>query len=137
MAEGGTFGYELDLNKLSVDEQEKVRGQIVWHKRIASLVQKGRYYRLSNPLTDPVCAWEHVALDGSRALVSCVETELRGYGIARYVVPRGLVPDTWYRDVATGCVYASNALMDAGLPLPLVMKGGEYRAHTFLLERCS
>ena len=64
-----------------------------------------------------------------------VVMELRGYGIARYVVLRGLTPDARYRDEATGAVYDANALMCEGMPLPLVMKSGDYRGFTYLLER--
>ncbi len=135
VADAGTFGYELDLKTLPPQAREKVREQVAWHKRIAPLVQRGRYHRLTSPLTDPVCAWEHVSDDRTQALVSAVVHELHGYGIARYVVPRGLTPDARYRDVIRGDVYEANALMEAGIPLPLAMKPGEYRSYTYLLER--
>ena len=37
----GTFGYELDLNKLSSGEKEEIRGQIKEYKKYARLVQQG------------------------------------------------------------------------------------------------
>ena len=40
-------------------------------------------------------------------------------GEARYVVPRGLTPDALYREVNMDQVFAANALMDMGLPLPV------------------
>lgn len=135
VADAGTFGYELDLKKLSEETRSKVYEQVEWHKRIASLVHHGRYHRLSSPLTDPICTWEHVEPDGSRALVSAVVLEVQGYGIARYVVPRGLTPGAFYRDVIRGDVYPANALMEMGIPLPVAMKPGEYRSYTYLLER--
>ena len=135
VASAGSFGYEMDLGQLDDAAREKVRKQVAWYKRIAPLVLHGRYWRLSNPLSDPVCAWEHVSADGKWVLVSAVVMELRGYGIARYVVLRGLTPDARYRDEATGAVYDANALMCEGMPLPLVMKSGDYRGFTYLLER--
>ena len=108
---------------------------MLWHKRIATLAQGGVYHRLSSPLTDHVCAWEHVAEDGSQALVSAVVLEVQGYGIARYVTPRGLTPNAYYRDVERGTVYQANALMDMGIPLPIEMKPGDYRSYSYLLER--
>lgn len=135
VASAGTFGYELDLKALPFETREKVRAQVRWYKRIAPLVQQGRYHRLSSPLSDPVCAWEHVLEDGSQALVSAVVLEVHGYGIARFVVPRDLTPGACYRDTRTGAVFEANALMDMGIPLPIAMKAGEYRSHTFLLER--
>ena len=50
-----------------------------------------------------------------------------------YITPRGLTPDAFYRDIATGKVYPSNALMDSGYPLPLPK--GDYEASTMRLER--
>jgi len=135
VAEAGTFGYELDLNKLSESSQASVREQIAWHHRIAPLAQSGRYYRLSNPLVDPICAWEHVAEGGSQALVSVVIMEHHAYGTPRFVVPRGLTHGACYRDAETGKRYDADALMEMGIPLPLSMKQGDFRAYSYLLER--
>ena len=45
----GTFGYELDLGKLSDEECQQVRQQIETFKKLYDVVQNGRYYRLSDP----------------------------------------------------------------------------------------
>ena len=42
----GTFGYELDLNTLTADEQEEVKGQIAFMKQYRQLFQFGTFYRL-------------------------------------------------------------------------------------------
>lgn len=135
VAEAGSFGYELDLKRLTAEERAQLRAQIAWHHRIAELVRAGAYHRLSSPLTEAVCAWEHVAHDGSRALVSAVVLEEHGYGIPRYVVPRALTADARYRDVVRGDVFEANALMEMGIPLPISMRDGEYRSYSYLLER--
>ena len=135
VAEAGTFGYELDLKGLPDEMREKIREQVEWHHRVAPLVQQGTYHRLTDPLADPVCAWEHVSPDGSMALVSAVVLETRGYGIARFAVPRGLTSGARYRDAVRGDIYDADALMDMGIPLPISMKAGEYRSFTYLLER--
>ena len=46
----GTFGYELDLNALSEDEQEEVKKQIRFMKQYRRLIQFGTFYRLKAPL---------------------------------------------------------------------------------------
>ncbi len=135
VAGAGTFGYELDLTRTTTEERVQIRSQIAWHKRVAPLVLKGVYHRLSDPLADAVCAWEHVAHDGSQALVSAVVVETHGYGIPRFVVPRGLTAGARYRDVVRGEVYEANALMEMGMPLPLAMRDGDHRSYTCLLER--
>ncbi len=68
-------------------------------------------------------------------MVSAVVLETHGYGIPRFVVPRGLTPGARYQDVVRGEGFEADALMEMGIPLPLAMKAGEYRSYTYLLER--
>lgn len=116
---GGGFGYELDLLKLPERACEHIRNQVKRYHEVEDLVREGLFYRLSSPLADAVCAWEYVAEDGSRAVVSAVLLSVNGYGVANYVVPRGLTPGALYRNLDTGVVYPADALMDAGFPLPV------------------
>lgn len=117
--QGGGFGYELDLLKLPERACEHIRNQVKRYHEVEDLVREGLFFRLSSPLTDAVCAWEYVAEDGSRAVVSAVLLSVNGYGVANYVVPRGLTPGALYRNLDTGVVYPADALMDAGFPLPV------------------
>ena len=48
----GTFGYELDLNKLSDAEIEEVKAQIRFMKEYRELLQFGTFYRLKVRLTE-------------------------------------------------------------------------------------
>lgn len=63
VAMSGTFGYELNLMKLSEEEKQEIREQIAEYKSYASIIQNGLYYRLSNPTTEEICAWEFVHTD--------------------------------------------------------------------------
>lgn len=114
---GGAFGYELDLLDLNDRACEIVRSQVATYRKVEHLVREGLYYRLSSPLVDDVCAWEFVSEDGSEALVCAVVIRVEGYGVANYVVPRGLTPGARYRNVSNGIEYSADALMDMGLPL--------------------
>ena len=49
VASAGTFGYELDLMKMSEEEKKTAREQILKYKEMEHLVQSGDYYRLVNP----------------------------------------------------------------------------------------
>ena len=49
VAMSGTFGYELNLMKLSEEEKQEIREQIAEYKSYAPIIQNGLYYRLSNP----------------------------------------------------------------------------------------
>ncbi|KAB8289050.1 alpha-galactosidase [Bifidobacterium ramosum] len=73
----GTFGYELDVNKIPPEEQEEIRGQIAFFKEHYDLIAHGTFYRLISPYgANPVglqegaeTAWMVVSEDRSRALV--------------------------------------------------------------------
>ncbi len=45
----GTFGYELNLGKLSEEEKQEIRLQVEEYRKFAPLIQTGLYYRLSDP----------------------------------------------------------------------------------------
>lgn len=67
----GTFGYELDLNRLPETELEKIREQIAFMKEYRAIIQFGKFYRLVSPFEDGgnVTAWMVVAEDQKTALV--------------------------------------------------------------------
>lgn len=45
----GTFGYELDVNKLPEKEQEQIKEQIAFRKQYEKLIRGGTFYRLVSP----------------------------------------------------------------------------------------
>ena len=65
----GTFGYELDLNKLTEEEQKEVKEQIAFMKEYRELFQFGTFYRLSSPFEKNVTAWMSVSEDKKTAIV--------------------------------------------------------------------
>ena len=128
----GAFGYELDLGKLSDIEKEQVRKQITMYHKIAPLVQNGAYYRLSNPFVEEYGAWMVVDAEKRNALLSVVMLNIHGNMPVIYVKLDGLDAARKYRDSVTGKVYAGEALMAYGLPIPL--KLGDYQAYQILFE---
>lgn len=65
----GTFGYELDLNKLTGEEIEEVKTQIAFMKEYRHLLQFGRFYRLKSPFEGNEMAWMAVSEDRKTAVV--------------------------------------------------------------------
>lgn len=133
VAMAGSFGYELDLGKLSAGEKAEIAAQVRQYKKYAPLIQTGLYYRLSDPFRDAYAAWQFTSPDGAQALVSVVLLEVHGNMTVTYLQCKGLRPDALYEDVATGRCYSGAALMEAGLPLPVEM--GEYRAYQIELKQ--
>lgn len=72
VAMAGTFGYELDISKLSQEEKDEIKEQIARFKKYDSLIQNGDYYRLSSPLEGACTVWEIADPSGGEALVSAV-----------------------------------------------------------------
>lgn len=125
IAAAGTFGYELNLGELTAKEKEEIRLQIKEYHRYAPLIQGGLYYRLSNPYKDSVGAWEFVSEDKHEALLCVVMLEIHGNMTVNYVKLQGLKEHSYYREEATGRIYAGSALMEAGIPIPI--ENGEYQ----------
>ncbi|MDE7019175.1 MAG: alpha-galactosidase, partial [Lachnospiraceae bacterium] len=133
VAMAGTFGYELDLRKLTEAEKEEIAKQVRRYREEEELVRLGAYYRLSNPDQDSYAAWLLVSQDKEKALLSVVMVETHGNMAVRYVKLRGLSADAVYEDVETGKRYNGMALMKGGLPLPVEQK--EYAAYQVALKR--
>lgn len=127
VAMAGSFGYELDPAKLAEEEKEEIKTQVNKYKEYATLIQEGKYYRLSNPFEDACAAWLFVTEDGKRALLNVVMLEVHGNMAVSYVKLRGLRKDSIYEDRESGKRYAGDALLEAGLPMPV--RPGEYLAY--------
>ena len=132
VAMAGTFGYALNPELLSAEEKEQIRGQIADYHRYAPLIMNGQYYRLSNPFTDTIGAWEFVSEDGCEALINAVTLEVHGNMNVTYVRPKGLISGALYQDQDSKAIYPADALMHAGLPVPTEF--GEYNAYQWHLK---
>lgn len=125
----GTFGYELDLGKLSEEEKAEIREQIQVYHKYSPLIQNGLYYRLTNP-TDrdaEVGAWEFVSEDQTEVLFNAVMLQMHGNMTNNYVRLKGLKSGGMYQNTENGTVYPAEALMEVGIPLPI--EPGDYQAY--------
>jgi alpha-galactosidase len=123
VAMGGSFGYELDISKMTGEEKEEIAQQVQQYHAYAPIIRNGDYYRLLT--SREATAWEIVAADG--------ETVLLGYVLAlgrvrniRIIKLQGLDENALYRDEQSGKVYAGGMLMHAGINLsPLWLRDRE------------
>ncbi|MCI9633033.1 MAG: alpha-galactosidase, partial [Ruminococcus sp.] len=116
VALAGTFGYELDITRLSADEKEQVRQQVELYHRYNHLVREGVYYRIAswqeNHLYD---CWEVAAEDKSEAAVTYVQV-LSGVNVrSRKIRLKGLDEEALYRLEGTDQVYSGQVLMYGGV----------------------
>ncbi len=130
----GTFGYELDITKLSPQEKELVKEQVARYHQYNDLIREGDYYRLGSVRENGIYdSWMIVDKDKSRALLFYVQVRRRVNVKSRFVRLKGLDPEKNY--AAKECcfagesgtasewipadktVYSGRALMEAGMRL--------------------
>ena len=113
----GSFGYELDLSKLSEEDKAEARRQITVYNENWELFQSGSYYRLNSPMEErDYTAWSYVSGDQRKASLSVIYTDLHGNPKPVRVKLKGLKKDAAY-DVG-GTVCTGTALMRGGLLIP-------------------
>lgn len=121
VAMAGTFGYELDITRLSQEEKDMVKIQVEEFKKYYSLIQQGDYYRLTDDgRKSPYVAWEFAAEDGTEALLNVVTLRVRAYAMPYTVRINGLKPEAVYEVEGTGEKYSGAALMNGGYLLPVI-----------------
>ena len=118
VAGAGTFGYELDLMKMTDEEKTLAKEQIQEYKSIEGLVQCGDYYRLTNPIENRNhVLWQFVTKDKKETIVRGVQLHNEGNPAIYLIRLDGLDAKKHYEDAETGKVYTGAALMKAGLPV--------------------
>ena len=110
----GTFGYELDLNRLTAEERTQVRSQIAFMKQYRAVLQFGDFYRLLSPFESNFTAWMVVSKDRRTALVGWYRVLNEVNGPYRRVKLRGLDPALDYA-VDGGARRGGDELMRLGL----------------------
>ena len=110
----GTFGYELDLNKLSAGEIAEVKQQIRFMKEHRALLQFGTFYRLCSPFEGNETAWMVVSPDKQQAIVGWYRTLNQVNADFTRVKLCGLQPDILYKNDHGESAYGDE-LMNLGL----------------------
>lgn len=132
VAMGGTFGYELDLNKVSEKEQEQVKSQVKDYLKYDELIHEGDYYRITSPYDiSRVTAWEVLSKDKSFGLLSAVVQAVEANESNIYIYPRGL-EDSAYYEIA-GEKRRGKVWMNGGLLIPRIKE--EYESFRFEIKR--
>ena len=136
VAQSGTFGYELNPEKLSDEEKEQIRVQVSDYHRYADLIAHGTYYRLTElNVEKDFSAWMFVSPDQKEALVNLVMTHVRANSPVPFVRLQGLLASGRYCLEGTEAVFSGAALMYGGFVFTHVH--GDYaavQAH-FVLDR--
>ena len=125
----GTFGYELDVTRISQEDKDTIKEQIAQFNKYNPLIRTGDHYRIGNPFKSTrFDAWMFVAKDKSEALLEFVQILKSPAQFTQRLKLRGLDANAFYRDEATGKVYSAKALMNAGYLIPSLW--GDFHSFT-------
>ena len=132
----GTFGYELDITKISDDDKWNIRKQIEDFNKYNPLVRTGDHYRIGDPFAnDRFDAWEFVAKDKSEALLEYIQVLKEPSVFLHRVRLVGLEKGRYYRHEETGRVYSAEVLMNSGFDIPSLWGDFQsYIAHFIRVE---
>lgn len=139
----GTFGYELDLNKLSEEEQAEVKKQVAFMKEYRHLLQFGTFYRLCSPFENNVTAWMVVSEDKREALVGWYRVLNVVNAPYSRIQLKGLDPELCYETSSDDGMYFGDELMNLGLittditageVLPGEMPSCDFDSRIFILK---
>ena len=126
VAMSGAFGYELDIRKLSDEDKEAIRQQIIRYHQDDELIHQGLYYRLTDVEKGWFTAWQMVSENKAESLLNLVVINPQPNPAPLHLRLKGLAPDTMYRIEETGAVISGAALMNAGYTFPRMF--GDYPA---------
>ena len=126
VAMSGAFGYELDIRKLSDEDKEAIRQQIIRYHQDDELIHQGLYYRLTDVEKGWSTAWQMVSENKAESLLNLVVINPQPNPAPLHLRLKGLAPDTMYRIEETGAVISGAALMNAGYTFPRMF--GDYPA---------
>ena len=135
VALAGTFGYELDITKISEEERRQIPEQVKLYHKYNDLVREGDYSRLAsyreNHLYD---CWQVTAKDKTEALVTYVQVLAQPNVRSRRIRLKDLDPKTKYHMEGAKEACSGEMLMNGGLLLPPMQ--GDFQSKLIHIVKC-
>jgi alpha-galactosidase len=117
VAMSGTFGYELDVTKLSEGELEQCARLNRDYRRFNPIVREGNYYRIASCRENgSYDCWQVVSPGGEEFLLTYVQVRFEARNRAVRLRLEGLESGARYRLSGTDRVFSGALLMNAGYP---------------------
>lgn len=121
VALAGTFGYELDITKISEEDKKEVEKQVKMYHQYQPLVREGDYYRIASYAENHrYDCWSVVSKDKKEAILTYVQVRAEPNFHSRKVKMKGLDEKADYRLEETGTLYSGALLMYGGILMPRV-----------------
>ena len=135
VALAGTFGYELDITKISEEDRKMIPEQVKMYHTYYDLVREGDYYRIASYRENHYFdCYEVVSKDQSEALVTFVQVLNRPNYHSRRICLKGLNPDKRYEVTIddSKATYLGDTLMNAGIQI--ANPWGDFQAKLIYLK---
>lgn len=134
VALAGTFGYELDITKLSEEEKEKAAAFNREYHKYNDLIREGDYYRIAsyreNGMYD---CWQVSDKEQKQCLVTYVQVRYEPERKSRRLKLSGLNPQARYRLEGTEDIYSGEMLMNAGYLQDMIF--GDYSSRLLYFKK--
>ncbi|MDF2844550.1 MAG: Alpha-galactosidase, partial [Herbinix sp.] len=116
VALAGTFGYELDVTKIPMEDRAMIPNQIQTYHKFNGLIRTGDYYRIASYSSNhQYDCWQIVSKDKSESLVTFIQVMNRANYHSRKIRLKGLDPLKQYRIEGSEVVNYGSTLMNAGI----------------------
>lgn len=133
LAMSGNLGYELDLQKLSIQEFTQITSQIDFYKSHRSLFQFGQFHHLQAPNRFFQSAW--LFTNEEEALVIYFNGLAQPANPINHLKLHYLKSDVIYEELTTHKCYSGAELNQAGLLIPRVKE--DFHTFTFHFKKVS
>lgn len=133
VAMAGSFGYELDVTKMTDIEKEEVKKEIELYKSIRKVVQFGDLYRLKSPFKSNEVSWMTLSKDKEFAIVSYVKQYSEVNKIPGRLKLKALDENSLYEIIETKEVFGGDELMYIGLEIGELI--GDYVSKMWTLKK--
>ena len=128
----GRFGYELDLAKLTDEEKEIVRQQIITYKKWGQIIHESDMYRIKSPFETNNFVVEFVSDNKKNVIVICAEILAKPNAEPERILLKGLDTKACYRELDTGKVYGGDILENIGIP---IITKGDFASKIMFFEK--
>jgi alpha-galactosidase len=131
IALAGTFGYELDVTKLSDEEKKMIKEQTELYHKYHRLIADGDYYRIASYAENhSYDCWMVVDKEKKKALVTYVQILAKAEARSRFIRLDGLDPYKKYR--VGSAVYTGEILINAGIRIEA--ETGDFKSKMIVIE---
>ena len=141
----GSFGYELDLTKLTANEKIEVKNQIAFYKKNRNTFLNGTFYRLISPFEGDgnVTAWQVISSDLRNIILGYYQVLSRPNDGLFKIKPVGLEPNALYTVSCIEGLVSGSFLMQSGILMKPAFNGiesteeydGDFQSRLIMIDK--